>query len=524
LIVDSLVKERWPGSPRRVALFFVGVWALLFVVHSLVARWQWEQDKTVEICVDGAEIELLSDQDDPETWHTLASFKEAGVSSVSVYWDPTHPLSTLMREWAPRVPVGMGLTLRPEPVPFSDWSKRWPKGARPRLKGPPVRHILFSGAAVMGYPNLAPVKEWLADTDTLLPLVEFGRQRGMATLRDQFPTRVVRAHALLEEEMSLVSRSVVQGRFLRAVRERGARFLYVRLFPGLSMDANKEFLVSLTAALRSEGWRLGPVRGRYGEWPEPLIPLSHGLRLLLAFSVSVGLPFLAFFWAIRHPSPARAFFGLVGAALVSGLLVSAFLSTPSFTLGFSVFRGVKAALLLPLGLALFTLYRADELRHMAEEVVTVGRLVLGMAVLGAVAYFVLRIGHGTVADASPWERVVRGHLESLLGIRPRFKEFMIGYPFLLLGFYLRSRLGGHFLPEGRGPLPQALRFVFHDARPYLFIGFIGPLSLVNTFCHAHTPLGVSLVRTFHGLWMGIALGGLLIAVLRWAEVRWKRLP
>jgi hypothetical protein len=517
------VSKAW--SPRGAALFFAGVWVTLFVVHSLGARWQWEKDNTVEICVDGSEIELLSDQDDEETWKTLTFFKEAGVSSVAVYWDPTRPLRLLTREWASRIPEGLSLTLRPEPVPFSDWSKKWPGVARPTAGGPPLRNVLFSGAAVMGYPDLSPVKEWLLETDSHLPWVEFGRQRGMSSLKDSFPNRVVRAHTLLEDEMSLASRAAVRGRLLRAVRERGVRFLYIRLFPGLSTEANKEFLVSLTTALQADGWRLGPANARFNEWPAPLIPFSQRLRLLFAFGVSVGLPSLAFMWALRQRSSARAFIGLTGAALGTGLLVSAFLSTPSFALGFSVFRGVKAALLLPLLLALFTLYRADELRHIFLEVVTVGRLVLGIAVLGAVAYFILRIGHGTVADASSLELVLRGHLESFLGVRPRFKEFLIGYPLLWLGFSLRERLGREtpFLPGGRGPLPQALRFVFHDARPFLLVGFIGPLSLVNTFCHAHTPLWVSLTRTFHGVWMGTVVAGLLFILLRWAEGRWNRL-
>jgi hypothetical protein len=512
-------------SARRAAVGLAGVGVALFVVHSLAARWQWERDDAVELCVDGAEIESLTDRNDADTWRLLDAVREAGVSSVAVYWDPTRPLRDLMSEWSPRIPEGMALTLRPEPVPFSDWPKGWPRTAQPLKGGPPVRNVLFSGLTVMGYPDLTLVKKWLADTDTHLPWVEFGRQRGMSALQAVFPERIVRAHTLTEDEMPLASPSGVVGRLRRAVRERGARFLYVRLFPSFPRAENEAFVARLSGALRSDGWQVGPAVARFGEWPAPLFPLSSRLRLMLAFSVSVGCPLAAFFWALRRRSVPRAVLGVAGAAVATGLLVAALLATPSFAMGFSVFRGVKLAILLPLGVALFSLYRGDELRHILDENVTVGRLVLGVFVLGAASYFVLRIGHGTVADASPLELVMRGHLESLFGVRPRFKEFLIGHPFLWLGFYLRFRLEGgqKFLPGGRRALAQALHFLFHDARPYLLVGFIAPLSIVNTFCHAHTPLSVSLLRTFHGVWLGALLGGILIVGFRWAESRWHKI-
>ncbi len=511
---------------RRLAIGLAGLSLALFVFHSLAARTQWERDRTVELCVDGAEVQVLTDQNDDDTWRMLENFRTAGVSSVAVYWDPTRPLSDLMGEWAPRIPDGMSLTLRPEPVPFSDWSKGWPRAARPLKDGPPIRNVLFSGESVMGYPDLALVREWLTQTDAHLPWVEFGRQKGMVSLQRAFPERIVRAHTLTDEEMPQLRPSAVMTRLRRAVRERGARFLYVRLFPGFSRAQNEAFLVDLTQALRADHWRLGAATARFGEWPLSLVPLSSGVRLLLAFGVSVTLPLLAFFWSIRQRTVILPTLTLAGAGLSAGLLVAAFLSTPSFALGFSVFRGVKLALLLPLGAALFSLYRGGEIRHALHENVTVGRLVLGGVVLGGVAYFVLRIGHGTVADASPLELMLRGHLETWLGVRPRFKEFLIGHPFLWVGFYLRHRLKkeGLFLPAGRSALAQALHFVFHDPRPFLLVGFIGPLSMVNTFCHAHTPLAISLLRTFHGVWLGAAVGGFLIAGMKWAEGRWQRIP
>ena len=43
---------------------------------------------------------------------------------------------------------------------------------------------------------------------------------------------------------------------------------------------------------------------------------------------------------------------------------------------------------------------------------------------------------------------------------------------------------------------------------------VGQVSLVNTFCHLHTPLYVSFLRTGHGHWIGAAVGVVTILVWR----------
>jgi hypothetical protein len=51
----------------------------------------------------------------------------------------------------------------------------------------------------------------------------------------------------------------------------------------------------------------------------------------------------------------------------------------------------------------------------------------------------------------------------------------------------------------------------------LLLGAVGQASLVNTFCHLHTPLLISLVRTANGLWLGLAIGSLVVWV--WDRLR-----
>lgn len=517
--------RRWTRPQVGAAL--LGLALGLFGVHALVSRLQWERDRVVEIAVDGEEVRSLSDADDERTNAALSDLADAGVSGVAIYWDPSYPLPGVLREWETRVPDGLTVTLRPEASPFSDWRHRWPRAARlNRVSFPPVTHALFSGPSVLGFPDRTPVEAWIASSTLTLPWLEFSRQRGTSGLLATFPRRAIRAHTLSEEEMAQAGPDLVVARYVRAVRERGARFLYVRLFPGLSSDDNLAFVRRLADALREDGFAMGPARPRYADFAPPLWRLPSALRQLLAFLLAVAGPFFAFRWACERPvtweSPAR----LTGVSLAVAFAIAALFSTPDFTLGFVGFRGVKLALLLPLAASVFYFYRAREIRHFLQEPVNVERLVLGGILVGCVGYYVLRSGHGTALDAGGTELQIRGWLERVLGVRPRFKEFFIGHPALIFGLYLRARFptGGDVFPDRPGPWAQALHFVFHDPRPFLLVGFVGQLSIVNTFCHAHTPLGVSALRTFHGLWLGGLLGASLIGAFRWGHARWSNPP
>ena len=126
---------------------------------------------------------------------------------------------------------------------------------------------------------------------------------------------------------------------------------------------------------------------------------------------------------------------------------------------------------------------------------TLGDLILLAAIL-AVAYFYLtRTGH--VLEISSAEDALRGGLERLFGVRPRFKEFALGYPLAILGLYLL------------GSSPSTKRIFRIPAFAFLAAGTLAPISVVNTFAHITAPAGLSLLRSFHGFWLG-CLGGLIL--------------
>jgi ABC-type nitrate/sulfonate/bicarbonate transport system permease component len=72
-------------------------------------------------------------------------------------------------------------------------------------------------------------------------------------------------------------------------------------------------------------------------------------------------------------------------------------------------------------------------------------------------------------------------------VRPRTKEFLVGYPFLFLTafYYLKGRREWLWLLAA--------------------IGGVAPISVFNTFSHIHTPVMISLTRTLNGLVLGIVI-------------------
>lgn len=174
------------------------------------------------------------------------------------------------------------------------------------------------------------------------------------------------------------------------------------------------------------------------------------------------------------------------------------LSDVSFMLKVNTFLGVKAAHAVPLVLIglYFWLWREDrqmwvqKVRDLWTSPLFIRSVVI-VAVLAGIGYIYLARTGNEAAGVSGIELQMRQLLDTILGVRPRTKEFLIGHPFMMLTLYLGYRQ----------------RYL-----PLLLIGSIGQVSLVNTFAHIHTPLVVSLARTGNGLGLGIVVGLVFIAV------------
>lgn len=221
-------------------------------------------------------------------------------------------------------------------------------------------------------------------------------------------------------------------------------------------------------------------------------------------------------WIFASPSigkrigSALAWFVMATAITLSAVpLVFGLLNNITYSLVLEQFRGVSVLHLAPIFIvALYVfLYEGSDGRGVVSRARTLLCLpvtvlaVVALAVLGAVGYYYLT-RTGNAGQVSGIELLIRGWLESTFGVRPRFKEFMLGHPPLLLGLFLALR--------------------YRASWALIIVGALGQLTMVSTFTHIHTPLYISIVRTLLGLGAGVLIGLIAIAVWIVAEGAWRK--
>jgi hypothetical protein len=217
--------------------------------------------------------------------------------------------------------------------------------------------------------------------------------------------------------------------------------------------------------------------------------------------------------------PALAEFAAISLVTLAGaLMVGGVLSDLSFMVKVRSFEGIKAATVIPLFLVawmyltgmsgLYPSWEAERkameerLRGFFSEPVRVWHALAFVVGVVALALLVARSGNDPGVGVSASELRFRALLDRILGVRPRTKEFLMGHPALLLALAMAT------LPRWR---PWAL--------PLLLVGAIGQVGMLNSFCHLHSPLALTVLRTLHGLWLGILIG--LAAIALWLRF-WGR--
>ena len=127
-------------------------------------------------------------------------------------------------------------------------------------------------------------------------------------------------------------------------------------------------------------------------------------------------------------------------------------------------------------------------------------VVVAVIVAAVGVYYLSRTGNS--GQVSSIEMIIRNWLETTVGVRPRFKEFMIGHPPLILGLFLALRYRASWM--------------------LIIVGTLGQLTMISTFTHIHTPIMMSTLRTLLGLGLGIVFGLLLIAIWTVLEGVWRK--
>ncbi|NLA58408.1 MAG: hypothetical protein GX855_05865 [Firmicutes bacterium] len=121
--------------------------------------------------------------------------------------------------------------------------------------------IMLGGDQVAGYPHeLAKMASLLKVTGVRFGLQEFAGQLGEAELARSAPLHVVRVHTIYPKELSRYDVENGAARFLRAVKERSYRLLYVRFWPE-DPEAGARLLEKLEAGLAAAGYSRGRASG-----------------------------------------------------------------------------------------------------------------------------------------------------------------------------------------------------------------------------------------------------------------------
>ncbi|OGD32507.1 hypothetical protein A2V94_00910 [Candidatus Atribacteria bacterium RBG_16_35_8] len=439
-----------------------------------------------------------------------------------------------------------------------------------------ISGMIFEGESVLGYPseeNLIHTAELLKIKEYSFGIIEFAGQKGIETVAHQVSELAVRVHSITKEEMDIISKQKATERWIRAAKERKVRIFYIKPFMKSNSDLIEENLAYITTIkeeLKNSGFKTGRASILSTSYQEPKIfilllilgVISGGLillknlfnlkkyqeysLLLLAILFSLLLLFLnremfliklmALLTALIFPTLAiiyneryflennnskfkdaqdfsknnpsfnemikkvlSGFFRIILITLSGALLITALLSNNKFMLGIEQFSGIKISYLLPLLLVLAIMWlKVNKGKLMILENIKKPILIEHVIIMVFFALFLViyisRSGNFSFLPVLSIEEKIRIFLEKTLIARPRNKEFLIGYPALLLAISMNYLKIKEF------------------KIPIIIIGTIGPVTLINTFCHIHTPFLFSMLRTFNGLWLGLVLGLIVVII------------
>ena len=423
---------------------------------------------------------------------------------------------------------------------------------------PHLYAFLFNDKEIIGYQGAQSVRvlaTLLEDEggNPIAPVatIEFNDQKGINQLGQLLNKEVVRLHTISNSEMSKFEAEggmeAALDRWMLAARERNMRTLLVRFFdinsPAASFDRNMHYLEELQTNLTDSGFSLGSTE--YTKMSS--VGNNTVLNLLVGLGVAAGMMILLLVLGSRklaiagfaavivcygacylyNPVLARKLMALasviiypiigctvmmepkrynlascIGRVLMmcaisflGAIFMVGLLSDTSFMLKLDGFAGVKIAHVIPIAAVPFILFILNDehplnvVKEILDKAVTYKWGILA-AVLAVCGYIYISRTGNTTAELSTAESTMRQTLTDILGVRPRSKEFLIGYPFTMLLFYLGASKKNWVLT-----LPAV----------------IGQVSLVNTYAHIHTPLLISLHRSFNGLALGLLIGIIAIA-------------
>ncbi|GAB4284515.1 MAG: hypothetical protein Kow0029_31110 [Candidatus Rifleibacteriota bacterium] len=430
--------------------------------------------------------------------------------------------------------------------------------------------LLFAEEEMLGNRGDLPgIIDLFKDRSYRIGWIEFNTQEGIdAYLRRLSGSRpFVRVHSISRKEIDQVyNRSRAVARWVRAVKDRSMKMLYIRCF--FQDDSkyiadlvkfNLAYLKSIASSLNQAGFKIASnYEERISEPRHRVGVLSGAERVAMAIALLLGFPLLVKFsfvpeldekwffmvvpltliaYLMLNSNHFNAFAGLLGAisystvgvalaigslkdekksgvsgilkylglmvlpSVLGGILIAGLHSEIEYLLKFKQFRGIKFAFMIPVvWVFVWSLkeYGKGFFALLNKPVTPITALIGACLGFGLVVYL-LRSGNLTIVKPSAIEDAFRTFLENTLIARPRNKEFLIGYPAAALFLFFLARKCYSILP---------IVAVFIQ---------MGQVSVMNTFCHFHSSLSLSILRVFNGFWLGVlvAIPVTVIVALLW---------
>jgi hypothetical protein len=394
----------------------------------------------------------------------------------------------------------------------------------------------------------------LTDHKMLYASPEFAKIGGDEQMLEAAPDLVVRLHSAQAAELDKLPPDECIDRYARAARERNMRILLLRPIDYAAAQPLykfSEFTKDVAQKVEKQGGIIGDAHA-FDEpnVPKPLffliglslIPLAwfaggvldelFKTKWLARAGVAVGLlvalaaysqhqrQWAALFGAILLPTVAifvldakaqkSAFLAYTITSLVSltgGLVVAGLLNSVAYYVVAKEFPGVKLAVFLPIVIAAVYFFKRLTAPGVMNSPMVWRAAMLTLVIVGAAGFMWLRTGNDNPAAVSTWELKVRDILDVLLFVRPRTKAFLVGLPLLYLGVSMLVRYRSLEMPSAARE-----RFAGWTAL-VVTAGMISQTDIVNTLCHMHTPVALSLTR------IGVEfVVGTLIGACLWAGV------
>lgn len=406
-----------------------------------------------------------------------------------------------------------------------------------------VKIFLPQGEQVLGRRDALDVtKDALIAADMLYASPEFAKLGGDQEMLVKMPEKVVRLHSAQEAELDKLSPDGALERYLKAAKERNMRILLLRSLTQASqapLDSFGEFVASISDGLTKKGLMLGDpapyndpglskavklmigifgglatfwvALKMFGDQKGMIVGVLAGLATVAgsgmhgmglegaALMLSMAFPVGSYYW-LKETKP-NAIVGLLGLAFLSiigGFCVAGLLNSVPYYIRAEAFTGVKISVFLPIlivGLVAFADF--NDFKQAMKDPITWGTAALSIAILAILGVMIVRTGNDNPSAVSGGELAFRGVLEQILPVRPRSKEFLLGFPALLFGLFILSAA-----KYEAGRLGKFSGWV----SLCIMLGFVGLTDSVNTLCHLHTPVMVSFLRDIIGLVIGAGIG------------------